>query len=105
MALPANALTLTLSDASTKIVYVRFQTFNWTNGRTSVQWAEIVTSGQTYIRNPANPTDTIADIAATNAASIAYMTSTQASQLSQLNTFLTAYYNAIIAAATGTFTL
>lgn len=105
MALPVNALTLALSDASTKIVYVRFQTFNWTNGHTSIQWAEIVSSGQTYIRNPASPTDIIADIASTNAASISYMTSTQASQLTQLNTFLTSYYNAIIAAATGNFAL
>lgn len=105
MALPANALTLTLSDASTKIVYVRFQNFNWTNGHTSIQWAEIIASGQTYIRNPAAPNDVIADIASTNPASVAYWQSSQASQLTQLNTFLTAYYNAIIAAVSGTFTL
>lgn len=96
MALPANAITLTLSDASTKIVYIQSQTFNWKTGHTFIQWAEITPSGQTYVRN--SP-DAVLEITTSQAASVTYMNLTLANQLIQLNTALTAYYNNLITSA------
>lgn len=97
MAQPANLITITLSDASTKLIFIRNQTFNWSNGHMSVQWAEAVVGGQTWVRAPGN-VDAAADVTTTQAASVTYMALSLANQLAQLNTFFVTYYNAIITA-------
>lgn len=104
MTQPANLISITLSDASTKLIFIRAQTFNWSNGHMSVQWAEAVVSGQTWVRAPGT-TDLAADATTTQAASVTYMSLSLANQLAQLNTFFVTYYNAIITVAASTLSI
>lgn len=103
MALPQNALLNIALTTGTISVFVQVETFDWRNGKTSIQWYEITQNANNiWGKNPANPNPMVADLTATLALSNAYRALTNAQQLTQVIAFLTTYYNNLQALNNGT---